>query len=800
MIRIAEQVSRAIRILRGNRDESARASHLVVEKDLLMTYESAFFDQAEREKCSQSTFSERKIMSTKTAFKRVALVAAAALAIGGVSAVSANAATSGGTVSVSAATATVRIGDAATTTATFGFTSSATTDVGTLTAALTKPTGSTSAVVLSAATATTTGDTVVQTSSTVTTLTAAGWVASTHTTATATNTVTVTPDLVGTYVVTLTNNVGAVAATFTITAVNGPKVARSFVSTTATAITGTYVPETFLAGSTDHYYTITSTGVGSVVYPATITTGTGTLTAVGTSEIWSNGAGAIGAGSTFALTDSVIASVYSAVAGTQVVTITGDVTSAITLTITWGAAPVVSAANSIVAANNATDIAGAAKTTVATEDTSVASVFTVNQLGGGAYVLLNNNASTPAAVTTDVLSASVSGPGILRIGSTYNIAAAATGGRSVSNAAAGSTAYVLVYGDGTSGIATVTVTDSTAGVVLGTFTVTFYSTTIAKLVATTNTNVPVAAVAGFTPTATEGINGSAVTTGGAPVSVVATDANGNAIPSAAGITVTSGTTSVATVGAVTYDATNGYSYVNIVPVAEGKTVITFSDTATGLVTATATLLVTTAVASKVGASTDAATYDPGTKVVYTLTATDAAGNPVADGTYAGLLTTAPVSNVGLQGALPAPVTGATVTNVTFAGGVANYNLYAPLSTANVAISGGVISATAATVATALQGATLAEADFATTGSSDTAANAATDAANEATDAANAATDAANAAADSADAATQAAQDAGDKADAALAAVTALSQQVTTLLSKVAALATAIAKITKKLKA
>ena len=91
MIRIAQQVSRAIRILRGNRDESARASHLVVEKVALMTYETDFLGQAEREKCSQSTFSERKIMSTKTAFKRVALVAAAALAIGGISAVSANA-------------------------------------------------------------------------------------------------------------------------------------------------------------------------------------------------------------------------------------------------------------------------------------------------------------------------------------------------------------------------------------------------------------------------------------------------------------------------------------------------------------------------------------------------------------------------------------------------------------------------------------------------------------------------------------------------------------------------------------
>jgi len=77
--------------LRGNRDESARASHLVVKKDLLMTYETDLLGQAETEKYSLSTFFERKTMSTKTAFKRLALVAAAALAIGGVSAVSAQA-------------------------------------------------------------------------------------------------------------------------------------------------------------------------------------------------------------------------------------------------------------------------------------------------------------------------------------------------------------------------------------------------------------------------------------------------------------------------------------------------------------------------------------------------------------------------------------------------------------------------------------------------------------------------------------------------------------------------------------
>ena len=91
MTKFAQQLSHAIRILRGNRDESARASHLVVNKGRFVINESEGISQAEREKCSQSTFFERKIMSTKTAFKRIALVAAAALAIGGISAVSAQA-------------------------------------------------------------------------------------------------------------------------------------------------------------------------------------------------------------------------------------------------------------------------------------------------------------------------------------------------------------------------------------------------------------------------------------------------------------------------------------------------------------------------------------------------------------------------------------------------------------------------------------------------------------------------------------------------------------------------------------
>ena len=67
--------SDAIRILQRDRDASARATHLKAEIGMV----------------PNSTI-ERKIMSTKTSIKRIALVAAAALTLGGFSAVSANAA------------------------------------------------------------------------------------------------------------------------------------------------------------------------------------------------------------------------------------------------------------------------------------------------------------------------------------------------------------------------------------------------------------------------------------------------------------------------------------------------------------------------------------------------------------------------------------------------------------------------------------------------------------------------------------------------------------------------------------
>ena len=99
-----KQVSAAVRILHQKRDASARATHLMVKNDPLITYEKAFEGQAVIKKFFIATFIERKQMSTKTSFKRVALVAAAALALGGFSAVSANAASTATAVVVTSST------------------------------------------------------------------------------------------------------------------------------------------------------------------------------------------------------------------------------------------------------------------------------------------------------------------------------------------------------------------------------------------------------------------------------------------------------------------------------------------------------------------------------------------------------------------------------------------------------------------------------------------------------------------------------------------------------------------------
>jgi hypothetical protein len=100
---VGKKVSAAVRILQRKRDASARATHLVGKKYPLITYEKALLSQATGGKFPSVTFIERKQMSTKTSIKRIALVAAAALTLGGFSVITAGSANAAATWNVTSA-------------------------------------------------------------------------------------------------------------------------------------------------------------------------------------------------------------------------------------------------------------------------------------------------------------------------------------------------------------------------------------------------------------------------------------------------------------------------------------------------------------------------------------------------------------------------------------------------------------------------------------------------------------------------------------------------------------------------
>jgi trimeric autotransporter adhesin len=104
---------RRVRIHGGEFDSSARAMNRVNGKGSLMSYESAVSAQAEPRIVRGSTI-ERKHMSTKTTFKRIALVAVAALGFGVLSVVPSQADVSGLQVTATNGTASVTKSDSST--------------------------------------------------------------------------------------------------------------------------------------------------------------------------------------------------------------------------------------------------------------------------------------------------------------------------------------------------------------------------------------------------------------------------------------------------------------------------------------------------------------------------------------------------------------------------------------------------------------------------------------------------------------------------------------------------------------
>jgi len=379
-------------------------------------------------------------------------------------------------------------------------------------------------------------------------------------------------------------------------------------------------------------------------------------------------------------------------------------------------------------------------------------------------VILKDSQATSAVIASKALTATVTGAALVGgstgtgVADTYTDATVTgTLGRSITvNTDALGQAFFGIFADGNSGTGTITITQGTT--VISTESVTFYG-----------------AVASLKATAKKVALGDGSSTAAA-LDVIAYDANNVVVPSQ-NLTITSGTTatiaSFTGVSSSAVQAAAGTAAVAVVGISgkSGAVVLTIKDTATGLISTTATVNVGAYQAKTVTVALDSASYNAGDLVTMTITALDSSGNPVADstGTASSLAIT---TNGAVQGTLP--------TTSVFKLGKQTVTFYAPLVSTDfkanvklVAVGGNLEWATALNDTTIVATASV-------LGDSTAAL---------ALDAANAATDAANNAYDEAQNATQAASD-------ALAAVTALAAQVKSLIAMVKKLTAAVAKLKK----
>jgi hypothetical protein len=507
----------------------------------------------------------------------------------------------------------------------------------------------------------------------------------------------------------------------------------------------------------------------------------------------------------------------SAVAGVQTITVTsialatGVPTTRATITITWGANPTASTSLTQVWAAQGSTRPTALETT-ALRLPSTAGVAASSTGTSVVAIAVNVFSGENTALNSVPVSATISGPGLISITSGAGNAAAGTA-RSVALTgtaqAATHQSIIGVSGDGTRGVATITISSGTT--VLATKTVTFYGA-VATLTATQGVSVmrsgrtATSTVADFTlggvdPTlaATSAIGQATATN----ITIVAKDVDGNTVPLTSGA-VTADISDSAVIGAVNIAAclSGTHASTTVCAAGDGTWIANTVAAIGGVSGAAATVTFKTAHptlpatfisavvpftlgGSKTGGTVtmklDKTTYEPGERVIITYTAKDAAGNPVHDWAAVGT----PASNksmVGING------TGVFVNGSHIYGDGTTELTYAPTAPGPFTVT---LSTGTATGATITASATVAD-DAATT-----AAAAAGDAAAEATDAANAATDAANAAAEAADAATAAAQDA---ADAVAALSTSVTAMVDALRKQITSLTNLVIKIQKKVRA
>ena len=346
----------------------------------------------------------------------------------------------------------------------------------------------------------------------------------------------------------------------------------------------------------------------------------------------------------------------------------------------------------------AQDLADTDNDATPTPTTDGAGAIAVRTLGQkAAVIVVQTRDSNNALYLGQTVTATISGSGFVTAGNadadnngtltateidTGDGSASTTRTASVAASTSGSVA-IGIWGDGTAGTGTVTITVtdkvSLATTTLATKTVTWYSGTAATLEVTALQSIATPGVANGCSNATTCTQATLALT--PAYVIVAKDSGGRVIP---GLTITGTPTDTATIAATTVTAStggddkNGRGYYNV-SVTGGaaanvgkKSVITWSTTLSDGVTK----ITTTSEASLGGTpatvtlTLDKATYTPGAPVVITVTAKDAAGNAVGDGTYANLFAGASTLGGAITGSTPAA-------SVEIKGGVKTFTAFAP---------------------------------------------------------------------------------------------------------------------------
>jgi trimeric autotransporter adhesin len=638
-------------------------------------------------------------MSTKTTFKRIALVAVAALGFGMLSVVPSNSDVIAHTLAIDSATDTVAVGETATALLTQSFITAEAQDSVTVTATITSSNGSNAGLRMSTYDSSTSSSTVFG-SSAVTSAAASSV----------------------TQVSGVTTPTSGLAVNFRYTLnLHNPTVA------------GTYTVRIYATP----YNTGTNTSVAGAVYDSVLT--------------W---------------TITVTAPDRVATTGTSILRTYGSGNTS-----PWGG-------------------------TAATSDSTVVGS---RALGTAPRATIWTTQTNAAGTADESLTAVISGPGYITTSAAGSEGAVNPGSGFAVTVKSGNPIYV--WANGTAGEATITV-KTVSGVTLGTESVKFYGAV---------TTLTVTSIAGTEKLiGLAGVSSTISNTQTSAFAVTATDALGTGVPltaldctSSNGSVVASCSAAIATPGQ--HRGAFNISYTTATTSTSGQAATLTISTPDPLSTTTpaATLSVTKGVTTGGTIATEVislhatdltakSTFNPGEAMVVAVTAKDASGNPVVDGSPTPTLT----ANKAIGGANNSnsitfgTYLGGMVTTRTIVSGVVLRSdlYYAPATSGEFTITGLSGNATASRISV-----TGTVGDDAAT----TAASAAADAAAEATDAANAATDAANAAAEAADAATAAAQDAADAVAALSASV---SEMVNALKKQITSLTNLVIKIQKKVRA